>query len=69
MIKLQILNQFGDLFEQVKHRLNVYNSNLKNELFEKDQNETNEQAYKRGENIFDQVEDDIININSMITKF
>ena len=66
MTQLQNLTPFEQLIDDVKERLNNYNDNLRNELFEKEPNEDNEQAYKRGESIFDQCEDDIRNLTEII---
>ena len=66
MTQLTILTPFKQLIDDVKERLNNYNENLRNELFEKEPNEDNEQAYKRGESIFDQCEDDIRNLTEII---
>ena len=54
------------MFNDVKEKLNNYNDNLRNELFEIELNEDNEQAYRRGETIFDQCEDDLRNLNQII---
>ena len=65
MAKLEILTQFTRLFEDVKQSLDNYNVNLRNELFDIEPNENNQQAYQRGETIFDQCEDDLRNINDI----
>ena len=66
MAQLEILTQFKQLFENVKQSLNNYNDNLRNELFEKEPNESNDQAYQRGETIFDKCEDDLKNLNEIL---
>ena len=66
MAQLQILTQFKQLFDDVKESLNNYNENLRNELFEIEPNESNDQAYQRGEVIFDRCEDDLRNLNEII---
>ena len=66
MTQLIILTQFKQLIDDVKEKLNYYNNNLRNELFDKEPNESNEQAYKRGETIFDQCEEDIRNLTEII---
>ena len=66
MAQLQILTQFVQLFDDVKNSLNNYNENLQNELFEKEPNESNEKAYRRGETIFDQCENDLRNLNEIV---
>ena len=68
MAKLQILTHFTQLFENVKQSLNNYNDNLRNELFEIEPLESNQQAYKRGETIFDKCEDDLKNLIAIIEK-
>ena len=68
MAQLQILTQFKQLFDDVKLSLNHYNNNLRNELFEIEPNENNEQAYKRGEIIFDKRQDDIRNLNEILNQ-
>ena len=66
MTELKSLKQFNQVFNDVKNSLNNYNDNLRNELFEKEPNEDNEQAYKRGETIFDQCEEDIRNLTEIV---
>ena len=66
MTKLQILTQFNELFDNIKKLLNIYNYNLRNELFEIEPNETNEQAYRRGETIFDRCYEDLENLTTII---
>ena len=48
--------------------IHIYNRNLKNELFEKEPNETDEETYKRGETLFDKLLDDSVNLNNIISK-
>ena len=66
MAELQILTQFSDLFTQVKQTLDHYNENLRNNNFNKEENETNDNAYKRGEGIFDQFDQNLNNINLIL---
>ena len=66
MTQLHLLTQFNELFDNIKKLLNIYNYNLRNELFEKEPNETNEQAYRRGETIFDRCYDDLENLTTII---
>ena len=68
MAELQILKQFVELFENVKGSLQQYNDNLKIEQFIIQENEMNVKAYKRGEGIFDQFDENLININIVIEK-
>ena len=68
MTQLQILTQFKELFNDVQEMLQEYNDNLRNELFEIEPNEDHQQAYKRGETIFDRCEDDIRNISEILEK-
>ena len=60
MTQLTILTPFKQLIDYVKERLNNYNDNLRNELFEKEPNEDNEEAYKRGETIFDKIMESVM---------
>ena len=66
MADLKILTQFCQLFDEVKHCLKNYNENLKNNTFDRKENETNENAYKRGEGIFDQFDENLTNINIIL---
>ena len=68
MTQLQILSQFKELFNDVQECLLNYNQNIKNELFEVEPNEHHQEAYKRGETIFDRCEDDIKNISEILEK-
>ena len=66
MTQLQILTQFSQLFIDTKQSLDNYNYNLRNEQFEKDPDDTFEQAYHKGETIFDQQQEDIRNLTEII---
>ena len=66
MAQLQNLTPFKQLIDDVKEKLNYYDVNLRNELFEKEPNEDNVQAYKRGESIFDKCQQDIRNLTEII---
>ena len=68
MAELNILKQFTELFENVKQSLYNYNNNLRNEFFYVDENEDNKKAYKRGETLFDQFDENLINLNILISK-
>ena len=68
MAQLQILTQFSQLFNQVKQSLDNYNENLKNDLFEIEEDESNEDNYQKGETIFDQCENDVKNIEDILEK-
>ena len=66
MTQLQILTQFSQLFIDTKQSLDNYNNNVRNEQFEKDPDDTFEQAYNKGEAIFDRRQEDIRNITELI---
>ena len=68
MAELQVLTQFSELFENVQLTLQHYNENIRNNLFDKRDNETNDKAYKRGETIFDQFDENLNNINQILEK-
>ena len=65
---MQILTEYQEVFEKTYQTLKEYNDNLRNELFEIEPNEDQNNAYKRGERIFDQYEDDLKNITELINK-
>ena len=65
---MQILTEYQQVFENTNQILKEYNDNLRNELFEIEPNEDQNNAYKRGEKIFDQYEDDLKNITELIKK-
>ena len=65
---MQILTQYQQVFANAYQILKEYNDNLRNELFEIEPNEDQNNAYKRGERIFDQYEDDLKNITELIKK-
>ena len=65
---MQILTEYLQVFENTYQSLKEYNDNLRNELFEVEPNEDQNNAYKRGERIFDQYEDDLKNITELIKK-
>ena len=65
MTQLTILTQFKQIIDDVKQKLENYDDNLRNELFEKEPNEDNEKAYKRGETIFDKCQQDIQNLTEI----
>ena len=66
MAELQILTQFRKLFLEVKQTLDYYHENLRNDTFNKEEYETNDGAYQRGEGIFDQFDENLININLIL---
>ena len=68
MTQLQILTKFTSLFNDVKQSLENYNEHLRNELFEREPHETSEEAYQRGETIFDRCEDDLRNLKDVLER-
>ena len=68
MTELIILKQFTELFENVKSALENYNKHLHNDYFNEKDYEDNDIAYKRGETIFDQFDENLINLNFLIAK-
>ena len=71
MAQLQILTQFNRLIGEVKQSLDTYNEQVKNEMFDIEDIENNEniqQIYRKGERIFDQVEDDLVNLNVILNR-
>ena len=68
MTQLQILTKFTSLFNDVKQSLENYNEHLRNELFGREPDETNEEAYQRGETIFDRCEDDLRNLKDVLER-
>ena len=65
---MQILTEYQPVFQNTYQILKEYNDNLRNELFEIEPNEDQNDAYKRGERIFDQYEDDLKNITELINQ-
>ena len=68
MAELKILKQFSQLFTEVKQTLDYYHENLKNNNFTREENETSDKAYKRGETVFDQFDENLNNINLILNK-
>ena len=68
MAELQILTNFKSHINEVQSLLEKYQTNLRNEIFETNEDETDEHAYKRGEGIFDQIDENVRNINKIIHK-
>ena len=68
MAELKQLKQFTELFENVKRSIDYYSENLKNDIFTEDKTETKDDAYKRGETLFDQFDENLINLNVVIQK-
>ena len=72
MADLTVLKKFSQLFEEVQTALNYYNENLNNDLFSVDENEYEYEKskihYKRGETIFDKVDENLNNLNLVIEK-
>ena len=62
MTHLENLTHFSDLLSTVKQLVDTYNYNLRNELFEIEDGENYEDAYQRGEAIFDCCEDNLRNL-------
>ena len=68
MTELKILTRFSKLFTEVKQTIDYYNQNLRNDIFMKEENETNDKAYKRGEGIFDQFDENVNNIDLILER-
>ena len=68
MAELNILNHFTELFDIIKRSLNYYNDNLRNDKFVIEPNENKDKAYKRGETLFDQFDENLSNLNQIINK-
>ena len=68
MNQLQILTQFSQLFIDSKIAVDCYNNNVRNELVEKDPDDTFEQAYNKFEEIFDRQQQDIRNLKEVMDK-
>ena len=66
MTQLQNLTQFSNLFTQTKKSLDDYNNNFEDEIFVKRSTEDNEKAYKRGESKFNQLLENIDNLDLII---
>ena len=66
MADLEILTQYQDILEEVNISLKGYNENLKNDLFEIEPNESHDEAYRRGETIYNQVDGNITNLNEIL---
>ena len=66
MTQLEILTQYQDILEEVNVSLKGYNEKLKNELFEIEVDESLDDAYLRGETIYDQVDGNISNLNEIL---
>ena len=56
----------ANLFTQTKKSLDDYNNNFEDEIFEKGSTEDNEKAYKRGESKFNQLLENIDNLDLII---
>ena len=66
MAQLQPLTVYKQILIDVKQSLDNYNYSIINELFEIEEGEDYNNAYNRGESIFDQYENDINNIEEII---
>ena len=68
MASLISLQTYQQLFTQIVSCMQYYTNNLRNEIFEQNDGETNNQAFQRGETIFDQSEENLRNLNEIIEK-
>ena len=66
MALLSPLQQFEQMFKQMMNNLKYYNENLRNENFKQNCSESDEQAIKRGEIIFDQSDEILSNLNNIL---
>ena len=66
MTVLNPLLTFNQIFDDIRKSLTHYNTNLKNTLFEIDDYQTSEEAYKQGETIYDEIEENIINLSTIL---
>ena len=68
MASLTPLQQFQNMFTQIVNSLQYYSNNLRNEIFEQNYEESDQQAFQRGECIFDQSEENLRNLNEILEK-
>ena len=68
MTELFTLQTYSQQFDEIKIKLEHYHANLYNNFFHQNENESNEKAYKRGEGIYDQFDQNINNLNEILKK-
>ena len=68
MAELIEIKQYESQIQSLINLLNNYQQNLYNNSFDQNENEDNEKAYKRGEGIFDQFEENIRHLNEIISR-
>ena len=68
MADLKVVNEteLNNIFDVIKQTVSLYNSNLHNNLFIKEENETYQNAYKRGETIYEQNEANMNHLNLVL---
>ena len=68
MTSLIPLENYQQIFSELTETLKYYSNNLRNEIFEQNEEESNSQSYQRGESLFDQSEENLKNINEILEK-
>ena len=68
MTQIQILTDFVKLLEDTKQSLEKFNNNFQNEIFEKHPAESNEEAYERGEQMFQTLIGNMNNLKEIVDK-
>ena len=68
MNQFQNITQFKQLLETLSQLLHNYQTNFNCEIFEQQKGETNEEAYKRGEEYFNKYEQIILILIQLIEK-
>ena len=68
MADLKVVNEteLNNIFDVIKQTVSLYNSNLHNNLFIKEENETYQNAYKRGETCYEQNEANMNHLNLVL---
>ena len=68
MAEIINIQEFAKEFETIKNLIDYFHDNLYNNLFDERPNESNQKRYKRGETVFDNVDENMKNIDIIIEK-
>ena len=68
MGELQNIGIYSETFEYLQEQVVYFEENLKNTLFDQDDDEDDRKAYKRGETIYDKLHESLVNIKDILTK-
>ena len=65
-MELQDIGNYKETFQNIIESIQFFEDNIKNTIFEKDDDESYEEAFKRGESLFDKLDEMIHNLDDVM---